>query len=149
LIFNASLELFLKYPGMLGIADFPFELSTQVDKITARIVLVCGVLIAAALIYVQLLNRSTDPIIQSETTGMSMNRPGVHYSSCSALYREKNPYSNHTADDRFVDLWASEHTQRVSICRTWNRTAWAELFVVLVAAAGLAVANERRNHAAL
>jgi hypothetical protein len=116
-----------------------------VDKITARIVLVCGVLIAAALIYAQLLNRATDPIIYFETTGISRDIPGVHYSSCSAIYRETNPYTTQT-NRTWLAVWASEHERRASICRTWNRTAWVELFIVLVAAAGLAVANERRNH---
>jgi len=136
----------------VGITYFRCESSEQVDKLTVRIGLACGVLIAALLVYVQLLNRVTEPIIQSETTGISMSRPGVHYSSCGAIYRETNPYpvtptgGPRSSFDAYVSVvWASEHEQRASICRTWERTAWGELFIVLVAATGLAAVNEQRK----
>jgi hypothetical protein len=118
------------------------------DKTATRIVIACGALICVALISLQLYSRSVEHVNYSQGL-RDFSGPGLTYSDCTEVAQnlQVQPASKAGTLKFMTDyefrLYLSLTAQH-NTCGSWLRTAFLELFIVLVAAVGLLVVNERR-----
>lgn len=124
------------------------------SKRVARLVIVGGVVVALAIVSVQLDSQHVIAVSGVEVfAGHSTSYPGMSYSACRpemAMTPPPWPSTNDKSREAILaGLWAAvyndEHPARVRICEEWQDSALHWALVILLVGLGALFVNERRR----